>query len=85
MWQGTLQASRPPSLLLTCVALGTHLVKLSKRIIRVWLHLIRVLCRKAQRFVELGIEPAAELEGPEAINHSVRSLKDSSLEVDEED
>ena len=40
---------------------------------------------QARRFVELGIEPAEELEGPEVINHSVRSLKDSSLEVDEQD
>ena len=39
---------------------------------------------QAQRFVELGIEPAAEMEGPEVINHSVRSLKDNSLEVDEQ-
>ena len=38
------------------------------------------LIPQARRFLDLGIEPAAELKGPEVINHSVRSLKDSSLE-----
>lgn len=43
----------------------------------------RMVMPQARRFVELGIEPTTELEGPEVINHSVRSLKDSSLEADE--
>ena len=39
---------------------------------------------QARRFAELDIA-SSELEGPEEINHSVRSLNDSSLEVDEQD
>ena len=40
----------------------------------------RMVMPQAQRFVELGIEPVSELKEPEVINHSVRSLKDSSLD-----
>ena len=40
----------------------------------------RMVMPQARRFVELGIEPAEELEGPEVINHSVRSLNDRSLD-----
>ena len=44
----------------------------------------RMVIPQAQRFVELGVASASELEGPEVINNSVRSLKDRSLEVDEQ-